>query len=85
MLTVTCLHNVLMLEIVLQITFGVLHGCSLPLQFQFLAVVYDSFQNLEKTKLRNLLLHKREACEKAFKLLISKQVRVEIVICYFVP
>ncbi|XP_018323604.1 two pore calcium channel protein 1-like isoform X2 [Agrilus planipennis] len=38
-----------------------------------LAVVYETFTNIEKDKFRKLLLHKRRACELAFRLLVSKQ------------
>uniref|UniRef100_T1IK76 Ion transport domain-containing protein n=1 Tax=Strigamia maritima TaxID=126957 RepID=T1IK76_STRMM len=38
-----------------------------------LAVVYETFTVIEKEKFRKLLLHKRKACQHAFKLLVSKQ------------
>ncbi|ESO91688.1 hypothetical protein LOTGIDRAFT_122118, partial [Lottia gigantea] len=38
-----------------------------------LAVVYDTFSNLEKTKFQKLFFHKREGCQHAFKLLLNKQ------------
>ncbi|CAG9862413.1 unnamed protein product [Phyllotreta striolata] len=38
-----------------------------------LAVVYETFTGLEKDKFRKLLLHKRQACKLAFRLLVSKQ------------
>ncbi|CAG0916598.1 unnamed protein product [Notodromas monacha] len=38
-----------------------------------LAVVYASFWQIEKDKFRNLLLHKRKACQRAFRLLVSKK------------
>lgn len=41
--------------------------------FQMLAVVYDTFTGIEKDKFRKLLLHKRQACILAFRLLVSKQ------------
>ena len=41
---------------------------------QLLAVVYDTFSNLEKSKLRALFLHKREACMHAFRLLVTTKV-----------
>ncbi|XP_052214317.1 two pore channel protein 1-like isoform X2 [Dreissena polymorpha] len=39
----------------------------------FLAVVYDTFSGFEKEKLKNLFLHKREGCRRAFKLLVTKE------------
>ncbi|XP_052801255.1 two pore calcium channel protein 1-like isoform X1 [Mya arenaria] len=44
----------------------------------FLAVVYDTFSGFDKKKLKKLLLHKREGCRKAFKLLVIKQDQNEI-------
>ncbi|KAF5285116.1 hypothetical protein FQA39_LY16805 [Lamprigera yunnana] len=38
-----------------------------------LAVVYETFTRIEKDKFRKLLLHKRKACQLAFRLLVSKQ------------
>lgn len=38
-----------------------------------LAVVYETFTNIEREKFRKLLLHKREACQHAFCLLTTKQ------------
>jgi two pore calcium channel protein 1 len=38
-----------------------------------LAVVYATFWQIEKEKFRNLLLHKRKACQRAFRLLVSKK------------
>uniref|UniRef100_H3AQL6 Two pore segment channel 1 n=1 Tax=Latimeria chalumnae TaxID=7897 RepID=H3AQL6_LATCH len=38
-----------------------------------LAVVFDTFNDIEKRKFRSLLLHKRTAVEHAFRLLVSKQ------------
>ncbi|XP_068901999.1 two pore calcium channel protein 1-like isoform X3 [Tenebrio molitor] len=38
-----------------------------------LAVVYETFTGIEKDKFRKLLLHKRKACQLAFRLLVSKQ------------
>lgn len=38
-----------------------------------LAVVYETFTGIEKEKFRKLLLHKRKACQLAFRLLVSKQ------------
>jgi len=36
-----------------------------------LAVVYDTFSNLEKKKLQSLFFHKREGCMNAFRLLVT--------------
>lgn len=44
-----------------------------PCLFQMLAVVYETFTGIEKDKFRKLLLHKRKACQLAFRLLVSKQ------------
>ncbi|XP_049818861.1 two pore calcium channel protein 1-like isoform X2 [Aethina tumida] len=38
-----------------------------------LAVVYETFTAVEKNKFRKLLLHKRQACKLAFRLLVSRQ------------
>ncbi|KAK9892534.1 hypothetical protein WA026_020517 [Henosepilachna vigintioctopunctata] len=38
-----------------------------------LAVVYETFTGIERDKFRKLLLHKRKACQLAFRLLVSKQ------------
>ena len=46
--------------------------------FQLLAVVYDTFTKMEKRKLKKLMLHKREACEYAFRLLVSRQVSTPV-------
>uniref|UniRef100_A0A670ZW95 Voltage-dependent calcium channel protein TPC1 n=1 Tax=Pseudonaja textilis TaxID=8673 RepID=A0A670ZW95_PSETE len=40
-----------------------------------LAVVFDTFNDIEKMKFRSLLLHKRTAVQHAYHLLVSKQVR----------
>ncbi|KAJ6659058.1 hypothetical protein lerEdw1_019361 [Lerista edwardsae] len=39
-----------------------------------LAVVFDTFNDIEKKKFRSLLLHKRSAIQHAYHLLVSKQV-----------
>ncbi|XP_050548502.1 two pore calcium channel protein 1-like, partial [Daktulosphaira vitifoliae] len=38
-----------------------------------LAVVYETFTSIERDKFRKLLLHKRQACQNAFKLLLTKE------------
>lgn len=43
--------------------------------FQLLAVVFDTFNDVEKMKFKSLLLHKRSAIDHAFQLLVSRQVR----------
>ncbi len=49
-----------------------------PLTFssplQLLAVVFDTFNDVEKMKFKSLLLHKRSAIDHAFQLLVSRQV-----------
>uniref|UniRef100_A0A8C6Z5M0 Two pore segment channel 1 n=1 Tax=Nothoprocta perdicaria TaxID=30464 RepID=A0A8C6Z5M0_NOTPE len=40
-----------------------------------LAVVFDTFNDIEKRKFKSLLLHKRAAIQHAYRLLITKQVR----------
>jgi len=45
---------------------------SVPLQL--LAVVFDTFNGVEKMKFKSLLLHKRSAIDHAFQLLVSRQV-----------
>lgn len=37
-----------------------------------LAVVYETFTRIEKQKFRKLLLHRRNACQHAFRLLVTK-------------
>ncbi|CAN7985146.1 unnamed protein product, partial [Ixodes hexagonus] len=37
-----------------------------------LAVVYERFSSLEKDKFRKLLLHRRKACQQAFRLLVNR-------------
>uniref|UniRef100_A0A2R5L484 Putative two pore calcium channel protein n=1 Tax=Ornithodoros turicata TaxID=34597 RepID=A0A2R5L484_9ACAR len=37
-----------------------------------LAVVYERFSSLEKEKFRKLLLHRRKACQQAFRLLVNR-------------
>ena len=45
-----------------------------------LAIVYDSFTNIELGKFKKLLLHRRKASQHAFKLLVSKENPNEL--CY---
>ncbi|RUS82903.1 hypothetical protein EGW08_009326 [Elysia chlorotica] len=40
-----------------------------------LAVVYDSFSNLEKSKVKALFFHKHEGCMHAFRLLVTQEVK----------
>lgn len=44
---------------------------SLP---QLLAVVFDTFNDIEKRKFKSLLLHKRTAIQHAYRLLVSQRV-----------
>lgn len=44
-----------------------------PIFFQLLAVVFDTFNGVEKMKFKSLLLHKRSAIDHAFQLLVSRQ------------
>lgn len=46
--------------------------CVLP--SQLLAVVFDTFNDIEKRKFKSLLLHKRTAIQHAYRLLISQRV-----------
>lgn len=41
---------------------------------QLLAVVFDTFNDIEKRKFKSLLLHKRTAIQHAYRLLISQRV-----------
>ncbi|XP_067935277.1 two pore channel protein 1-like [Watersipora subatra] len=50
----------------------------------FLAVVYNTFTTLEKSKVKKLLIHKRNACEHAFRLLVSKKHPEAIALRHFV-
>lgn len=45
------------------------------LSLQLLAVVFDTFNDIEKRKFKSLLLHKRTAIQHAYRLLITKQVQ----------
>lgn len=45
---------------------------------QLLAVVFDTFNDVEKMKFKSLLLHKRSAIDHAFQLLVSRQVQVHM-------
>ncbi|KAK7487936.1 hypothetical protein BaRGS_00020837 [Batillaria attramentaria] len=49
-----------------------------------LAVVYDTFSNLEKGKLKALFLHKREACVNAFRLLVTTKDNQKLCLRHFV-
>lgn len=42
---------------------------------QLLAVVFDTFNDIEKRKFKSLLLHKRTAIQHAYRLLIGQRVR----------
>lgn len=49
-------------------------GFALP--SQLLAVVFDTFNDIEKRKFKSLLLHKRTAIQHAYRLLVSQRVGV---------
>ncbi|XP_063396225.1 two pore channel protein 1-like isoform X1 [Mytilus trossulus] len=49
----------------------------------FLAVVYDTFSNLEKTKVKKLFFHKRLGCQHAFRLLVTKEDNKSIKLKHF--
>ncbi|XP_041348857.1 two pore calcium channel protein 1-like [Gigantopelta aegis] len=49
-----------------------------------LAVVYDTFSNLEKAKVKKLFFHKREGCQHAFRLLTTKQNVTKLSVRHFV-
>ncbi|CAG5133866.1 unnamed protein product, partial [Candidula unifasciata] len=48
-----------------------------------LAVVYDTFSNLEKSKVRSLFFHKREGCVRAFKLLVTQNNQSQLSLKHF--
>lgn len=48
-----------------------------------LAVVYETFTTIEKEKCRKLLLHRRKACQHAFKLLVSQSYPSNITFSHF--
>lgn len=51
------------------------HGYQVSaLPSQLLAVVFDTFNDIEKRKFKSLLLHKRTAIQHAYHLLVSQQV-----------
>lgn len=54
--------------------FPVTHHRRLCPPLQLLAVVFDTFNDVEKMKFKSLLLHKRSAIDHAFQLLVSRQV-----------
>jgi two pore calcium channel protein 1 len=45
------------------------------------AVVYDTFSNLEKKKVKKLFFHKRLGCQHAFRLLVTKEVYITVYKC----
>ncbi|KAK6620619.1 hypothetical protein RUM43_010911 [Polyplax serrata] len=47
--------------------------CDDAIIFKMLAVVYEAFTKIEREKFKKLLLHKRKACQHAFRLLVTKQ------------
>ncbi|KAH9525524.1 Two pore calcium channel protein 1 [Bulinus truncatus] len=49
-----------------------------------LAVVYDTFSNLEKTKIRALFFHKREGCMHAFRLLVTQANQSQLSLKHFI-
>ncbi|GFU29882.1 two pore calcium channel protein 1 [Nephila pilipes] len=48
-----------------------------------LAVVYETFTRIEKDKFRKLLLHRRKACQLAFRLLVTKNSPLEMSFRHF--
>ena len=50
---------------------------------QMLAVVYEAFTRIEKTKFMKLLLHRRKACQHAFRLLVAKSYPTRISFKHF--
>ncbi|GFV56389.1 two pore calcium channel protein 1 [Trichonephila clavipes] len=48
-----------------------------------LAVVYETFTRIEKDKFRKLLLHRRKACQFAFRLLVTKNSPLEMSFRHF--
>lgn len=50
--------------------------CTSSVPLQLLAVVFDTFNDVEKMKFKSLLLHKRSAIDHAFQLLVSRQVQL---------
>ncbi|EEC00342.1 conserved hypothetical protein [Ixodes scapularis] len=48
-----------------------------------LAVVYERFSSLEKDKFRKLLLHRRKACQQAFRLLVNRTSPSCLYFCHF--
>ncbi|KAK3785343.1 hypothetical protein RRG08_045569 [Elysia crispata] len=49
-----------------------------------LAVVYDSFSNLEKSKVKSLFFHKHEGCMHAFRLLVTQENRHQVNVKHFI-
>ncbi|XP_005089220.2 two pore calcium channel protein 1 [Aplysia californica] len=49
-----------------------------------LAVVYDTFSNLEKAKVRSLFFHKREGCVHAFRLLVTQNNHTHLTVKHFI-
>ncbi|GFS20547.1 two pore calcium channel protein 1-like [Elysia marginata] len=49
-----------------------------------LAVVYDSFSNLEKSKVKSLFFHKHEGCMHAFRLLVTQENRHQMNVKHFI-
>ena len=55
----------------------------LLLIFQMLAIVFVVFSDIEKDKFRKLLLHKRRACQYAFRLLVTRSQPMHIPFRHF--
>ncbi|KFM59031.1 Two pore calcium channel protein 1, partial [Stegodyphus mimosarum] len=48
-----------------------------------LAVVYETFTRIEKDKFRKLLLHRRKACQHAFRLLVTRNAPLQLSFRHF--
>ncbi|TRZ02076.1 hypothetical protein DNTS_016493 [Danionella cerebrum] len=67
--------DILLLLLFFMVIFAILGFClfSANPADPLLAVVFDTFNGVEKMKFKSLLLHKRSAVEHAFQLLVSRQ------------
>ncbi|XP_077377099.1 two pore channel protein 1 isoform X3 [Festucalex cinctus] len=67
--------DILLLLLFFMVIFAILGFClfSTNTSDPLLAVVFDTFNDVEKMKFKSLLLHKRSAVDHAFQLLVSRQ------------
>lgn len=67
-------HSTSKICVLMEFLFSNTEHCHFLFPLQLLAVVFDTFNDVEKMKFKSLLLHKRSAIDHAFQLLVSRQV-----------